>query len=221
MDGSPGLQGADATDTVSGRPLEGLVLPMSGSPIRASAAKVDAAAAEVTAILSAPLVLNAAGTPVEVPITAIAAASSIAPAAADGFTVTVNGAALRASVEAAVRASVGAAVQDTEAAPADATIVIVNDAPTVNPAVPGRTGRLGRHRRRHPGVAALAGSYRAGQLCGHPAVADHRACAGSASTRPSASSPPAASPPRRGEHQGGSREGERRHRAAGYDVRAQ
>jgi len=37
--------------------LEGLVLPVSGSPVRASSAKVDAATAEATLILSAPLVL--------------------------------------------------------------------------------------------------------------------------------------------------------------------
>jgi hypothetical protein len=112
--------------------LEGLVLPVFGSPVRASAATVDAATAEATAILSAPLVLDAAGTPVEVPVPAIAAATAIAPDAADGFTITVDSAALRASV--------AAAVQATEAVPADATIAIVNDAPVINPAVSGRSG---------------------------------------------------------------------------------
>jgi vancomycin resistance protein YoaR len=111
--------------------LEGLVLPVFGSPLRASAATVDAATAEATAILSAPLVLDAAGTPVEVPVPAIAAATAIAPDAADGFTITVDSAALRASV--------AAAVQATEAVPADATIAIVNDAPVINPAVSGRS----------------------------------------------------------------------------------
>jgi vancomycin resistance protein YoaR len=111
--------------------LEGLVLPVSASPVRASAAKVDAATAEVTLILSAPLVLDAAGTSVEVPVTAIAAATAIAPDAADGFTITVD--------SAAVRAPVAVAVQATESTPADATIAIVNDSPVVNPAVSGRT----------------------------------------------------------------------------------
>ena len=111
--------------------LEGLVLPVTSSPVRVTQEKTQAAAAEATAIVSAPLVLDAAGTPVEVPVAAITAATTISPDAADGFTVTVDGAALRSPV--------AAAVQATEAGPADASIVIVNDAPVVNPAVPGRT----------------------------------------------------------------------------------
>ena len=104
---------------------------MSSSPVRASAANVDAATAELTAIFSAAFVLDAAGTPVEVPVTAIAAATTVAPDASDGFTVTVDGDALRGPVSAAVQA--------TEVVPADATITIVNDSPVVNPAVPGRS----------------------------------------------------------------------------------
>jgi len=111
--------------------LEGLVLPVASTPVRATQEKTQAAAAEASAILSAPLVLDAGGTPVEVPVATIAAATTVAPDSADGFTVAVDGAALRASVEGALKA--------TEAAPADATIAIVNDQPVVNPAVPGRT----------------------------------------------------------------------------------
>ncbi len=120
---------SDAWRAGGPRSLEGLVLPVTSLPVRATPEKTQAATAEATAILSAPLVLDAAGTPVEVPVTAIAAATTIAPDAADGFTVTVDGAALRSPV--------AAAVQATEAAPADATIAIVNDAPVVSPAVPG------------------------------------------------------------------------------------
>jgi vancomycin resistance protein YoaR len=111
--------------------LEGLVLPVSSSPVRASAEKTQAATQEATAILSAPLALDAAGTPVEVPVTAIAAATTIVPDPADGFTVAVDVPALRSPVTAALQA--------TEAVPANAWIAIVNDAPVVNPAVPGRS----------------------------------------------------------------------------------
>jgi len=64
-------------------------------------------------------------------VTAIAAATAIAPDAADGFTVTVDAAALRSPVAAAVHA--------TQATPADVTIVIVNDARRSIP--PCRAGR--------------------------------------------------------------------------------
>jgi len=98
--------------------------------VRATPERTRAAAAEATTILSAPLTL--AGTaPVEVPVTAIAAATTIAPDTSDGFTVTVDVAALRAPFTGAVQA--------TETAPVDARIAIVDDRPVISPSVPGRT----------------------------------------------------------------------------------
>ena len=132
------LQVADAAAAVSaawaaGGPgaLDGLVLPVGSSPVRSTPASVDAAAAEATAILSAPLVLTGPDSSVEIPVEAIAAVLTIAPDGADGFTVDVDGAALRTPFTAAVEA--------TQTAPADAGIAIVDDKPVITPGVPGRT----------------------------------------------------------------------------------
>ena len=110
--------------------LHGLVLPVTSAPVRATPEAVQAAAAEATAILSAPLVLTGTG-PVEVPVPAVAAATRIAPDSADGFTVSVDVPALRGPFTGAVEA--------TQTAPADARIAIVDDKPVISPSVPGRT----------------------------------------------------------------------------------
>ena len=110
--------------------LRGLALPVTSTPVRADPAKTQAAAADATAILSAPLVLTGTESSVDIPTEAIAAAVAITPDSADGFTVDVDVAALRAPFT--------EALEGTQNAPADATISIVDDKPVVNPAVPGR-----------------------------------------------------------------------------------
>jgi vancomycin resistance protein YoaR len=111
--------------------LQGLVLPVSATPVRAAPAQVEAAAAEVDTILSAPLKLTGADTAIEVPVSAIAAATTVAANDADGFTVAVDPAAVRQPVMDAINA--------TQAAPVDARISIGNDAPVIAPSEPGRT----------------------------------------------------------------------------------
>jgi vancomycin resistance protein YoaR len=132
------LEVADAATAVSaawaaGGPgaLEGLVVPVTSSSVRATPEAVQTAAAEATAILSAPLVLTGPDTSVEIPVEAIAAVLTIEPDDADGFVVEVDGAALRTPYTAAVEA--------TQTAPADAGVAIVDDKPVITPSVPGRT----------------------------------------------------------------------------------
>ena len=132
------LQVSEATAAVvqaweSGGPgtLQGLVLPVTSSPVRASPEKVAATAAEANGILSAPLQLTGPDQAVEFSVAAIAGAMTIAPDDADGFVVGVN--------VPGVRSQYTAAVEATQTAPADATISIVDGAPVVNPSVPGRT----------------------------------------------------------------------------------
>lgn len=130
VDGSVGA--ITAAWTAGGpRSLAGLPLPVEDLPVRASAERTAAAAAEAELVLSGPLTLQADQTPVQVPVEAIAAATTVTPDAADGFTVAVDAAALRGGVEAAVLA--------TETQPADATIQIVADQPTITASVTGRT----------------------------------------------------------------------------------
>ena len=111
--------------------LDGLVLPVTATPVRASPEGVQAAAAEAGTILSAPLKITGAGAVIEVPVADIAAATTVRPDGADGFTVAVDAAALRSPVMDAINA--------TQAAPADARISIENDAPVITPSEPGRT----------------------------------------------------------------------------------
>ncbi len=111
--------------------LNGLVLPVSDAPVRASAAKVAAAAAEATKIRSAPIRLVGEGATVQVPVTGIAAATTIAPDDADGFTVAVDVAKIRAPYTDPIEA--------TQAAPKDAVIAIQNGAPVITPGAAGRT----------------------------------------------------------------------------------
>lgn len=111
--------------------LGGLVLPVTVAPVRAAPDKVQAAAAEATTILSAPLRITGGGTVVEVPVADIAAATTITPDAADGFVVAVD--------TAAIRAAVADAVEATRSAPTDARVFIENNAPVVVPSAPGRT----------------------------------------------------------------------------------
>ncbi len=117
----------------SGEPnsVNGLPLPGTAEPVRASADKVQAAAAEAAALLSGPLTVQAGATPITVPVDVIAAAVTIAPDSADGFSVTVD--------EAAVRANFQAAAEESQTKPVDASVSIVNDAPTVNPGIDGKT----------------------------------------------------------------------------------
>ncbi len=111
--------------------VNGLVLPVTDAPVRASSAKVDAAAAEASKILSAPVRLVAEGARVQVPVAGIAAATTVAPDDADGFTVAVD--------VAKVRAPHTAPVEATQAAPKDAVIAIQNGAPVITPSTAGRT----------------------------------------------------------------------------------
>lgn len=110
--------------------IEGLVLPVESMPVRASVDKTEQAAAEAATILSAPLTLTGAGATIEVPVAAIAAATTITPDAADGFVVAVEPAELLKPVTPAIDA--------TQSDPSDARIVIKDGAPVVEPSAPGR-----------------------------------------------------------------------------------
>lgn len=110
--------------------IDGLVLPVSSMPVRASAEKAEQAAAEVETILSAPLTLTGAGTTVEVPVADIAAGTTITPDSADGFVVAVD--------PAVVLKPVTPAIDATQSDPQNATIVISGGAPVVQPSAPGR-----------------------------------------------------------------------------------
>ncbi|MEP6560426.1 MAG: VanW family protein, partial [Nakamurella sp.] len=111
--------------------LNGLVLPVTATPVRASPEQVQAATTEVNTILSAPLKITGAGAVIEVPVADIAAATTVAPDGADGFTVGVDSERLRLPFMDAINA--------TAAPPADARISIENDAPVIVPSAPGRT----------------------------------------------------------------------------------
>jgi vancomycin resistance protein YoaR len=128
----PGSVDAVTRAWIDGGPegLDGLVLPVSSTPVRASAEKTEQAAAEARTILSAPLTLTGAGATIEVPVADIAAATTITPDAADGFVVAVDPAAALTPVTAAIDA--------TQSAPLDAKIVIKDGAPVVEPSAPGR-----------------------------------------------------------------------------------
>ena len=67
----------------------------------------------------------------QVPVAGIAAATTVAPDDADGFTVAVD--------VAKVRAPHTAPVEATQAAPKDAVIAIQNGAPVITPSAAGRT----------------------------------------------------------------------------------
>jgi len=110
--------------------IEGLVLPVSSAPVRASVDGTDRAAAQAATILSAPLTLTGEGQSVQVPVTDIAAATTVTPDDADGFVVTVNAAAVLDPVTPAIDA--------TQSAALDATVVITNGAPVVQPSAQGR-----------------------------------------------------------------------------------
>ena len=122
---------ADAWTAGGPTALGALSLPTTDVPVRAALEKTQATAAEATVILAAPLVLQANETPIEIPVADVAAATSIAPDAADGFTVSVDTAGLRAPFTAAVEA--------TQTTPQNAAIAIVNGAPSITPSSPGRT----------------------------------------------------------------------------------
>ena len=107
-----------------------LVVPVETIPVRATPEKVAAAAAEATAILSAPLRFTGGDAVVEVPVSDIAAATTVAADSADGFTVSVETAALREPYTEAVQAGQRAAK--------DARISIENGAPVITPSAPGR-----------------------------------------------------------------------------------
>ncbi len=109
----------------------GLVLPVVEQPVRVSAERLAAAADEVRTVLSGPLTVTAAGTPVTVAQETIAAAVTITPDAADGFTVAVD----QAALEPAFRPQAEAA----QIPPVNASIAIVDNAPVITPAVEGRT----------------------------------------------------------------------------------
>jgi vancomycin resistance protein YoaR len=110
--------------------LQGLVVPVTALPVRATPDTVAAAAAQASGILSAPLQLTGPNATVELSVPAIAGNLTITPDDADGFVVGINAAGVRAEYTTAIEA--------TQAAPADATIAIVDGQPVVNPSVPGR-----------------------------------------------------------------------------------
>ncbi len=123
-------QVADAWTAGGPAALGGLVLPVTASPVRATAEKVEAASAEANAILSGPVRLVPEGAAVQIPVATIAAATTVTPDDADGFTVAVDASKLRADSTAAVQA--------TESTPADAKISIQNGAPVIAPSKAGR-----------------------------------------------------------------------------------
>ncbi|WP_395725971.1 VanW family protein [Nakamurella sp.] len=131
------LDVAGAVDAVSqawiaGGPggVEGLVLPVSSTPVRASVEKTEQAAAQARTILSAPLTLTGGGTTVEVPVVDIAAGTTFTPDSADGFVVAVD--------PATVLKPVTPAIEATQSDPRNATISIKDGAPVVEPSAPGR-----------------------------------------------------------------------------------
>jgi vancomycin resistance protein YoaR len=128
----PGSVDAVGRAWISGGPggIEGLALPVSSTPVRASTEKTEQAAAEATTILSGPLTLTGAGTSIEVPVADIAAATTIAPDSADGFVVSVDAPALLKPVTPAIDA--------TQSDPVNATVVIKDGAPVVQASAPGR-----------------------------------------------------------------------------------
>ncbi|GAA2007810.1 VanW family protein [Nakamurella flavida] len=111
--------------------FQAATLPLVQSPVRAGAQATQAAADQLRAAVSAPLVLDAGGTTVERTAADIAAVTTVTPDAADGFTVAVDTATLRAPVTPQVEA--------TQTAPADASVAIVADAPVITPSTDGRT----------------------------------------------------------------------------------
>ena len=111
--------------------VNGLVLPVAASPVRANPDKVQAASAEATTILSGPLRITGSDAVFEVPVTDIAAATTVRPDDADGFTVIVDAPALRGPFTGAVEA--------TQSAPVDAGISIQDGTSVIAAGVPGRT----------------------------------------------------------------------------------
>ena len=128
----PGAVDAVSRAWIAGGPsgVEGLVLPVSSTPVRASAEKTEQAAAEAATILSGPLTLTGAGASVEVPVADIAAAVTITPDTADGFVVAVD--------PATVLKPVTPAIDATQSDPRNASISISGGAPVVEPSAPGR-----------------------------------------------------------------------------------
>lgn len=130
------LDVAAATDQIrsawlSGNPnsLTGAALPATEVPVRADPAKTEAAATEIRAVLSGPLTVTAGATSFEVPVQTLATVVTVAPDDADGFTVTVD--------EAAIGAGMAGQLAAVETQPADASVAIVNGAPAVTPGVDG------------------------------------------------------------------------------------
>jgi len=129
----PASESAVSQAWIGGGPtaLAGLVLPVNDAPVRAAPDKVQAAVAEATTILSAPLRINGEGAGIDVPVADIAAATSITADAADGFVVTVDATAVRGPFTDAIIA--------TEAGPVDAGVRIVDGASVISPSTQGRT----------------------------------------------------------------------------------
>ena len=111
--------------------LTDLALPTSTEKVRVSAAGVAAAKKEAQTILAGPLTVKTADGTLAIRQATLADAVTIAPDKKDGFTVTIDSAALRAGIEAKVEA--------TQTAAKDADIG--NDAgkPTITPGVVGRS----------------------------------------------------------------------------------
>lgn len=121
------------TAWLSGNPtsLTGTALPATEVPVRANPEKTQAAATEIRTVLSGPLTVTAGATSFTVPVETLATAVTVAPDAADGFTVTVD--------EAAIAAGMAGQLASVETQPADASVAIVNGAPAVTPGVDGMT----------------------------------------------------------------------------------
>ncbi len=138
-------QVADAWSAGGPAAVAGLVLPVDDSPVRASAEKVKTAAAEAGAVLSGPVRLIGEGATASIqgasiqgasiqgasiPVATIAAATTVTPDDADGFSISVDVAALRAGAT--------APVESTQSQPVDAKITIQNNAPVITPGAAGR-----------------------------------------------------------------------------------
>lgn len=111
--------------------LTGLALPATTEKVRVSAAGVAAATKEAETVLAGPLTVRTAAGTLTIPRSAVAAAVVIAPDKQDGFTVTVDSAALRKVIEARAEA--------TQTVAKDAVIGNAAGRPTVTPGVTGRT----------------------------------------------------------------------------------
>lgn len=111
--------------------VSGLALPVTSTPVRASAAGVAAAQQRLAAVLSGPITVDAGGTALPtIGVDRIAAATTVKPDGKDGFVVTTDIPALRKPLTEAAEA--------TKLTSKDATIGLVDGRPQITDSVTGR-----------------------------------------------------------------------------------